>query len=139
MNTLVDTSVWSLAFRRRPEDLSVLERTVVRELSELVREGRARIIGPVRQELLSGIKNPAQYEKLRITLRPFRDELIETSDYEAAAKAANDCRSKGIGFSPVDILICTVALVRRWSIFATDSDFKNYSRVLPIRLHSPRW
>ena len=115
-----------------------MEQTVVRELSELVREGRAQIIGPVRQELLSGIKNPAQYEKLRITLRPFRDEPIETSDYEAAAKAANDCRSKGMGVSAVDILICAVTLARQWSIFTMDPDFRNYARVLPIKLHSTR-
>ena len=138
MNALIDTSVWSLALRRRSEDLSGAERPVVAELSELVREGRARMIGPVRQELLSGIGETTKYEKLRLTLRSFTDEPIDTSDYEAAAKAANDCRSKGIGFSPVDILICAVTLNRQWSIFTMDPDFKNYAKILPIKLHLPR-
>jgi hypothetical protein len=54
MNALVDTSVWSLALRRKTENLSTNERLLVAELSELIREGRARVIGLVRQELLSG-------------------------------------------------------------------------------------
>lgn len=138
MNSLIDTSVWSLALRRRPEDLSLLERSTVAELAGLIQESRGRIIGLVRQELLSGIKNPAQYEKLRQTLRAFPDEPIETSDYESAARASNDCRSKGVVFSTVDILICAVSLRRRWSIFTMDPDFKNYARVLPIALHLSR-
>jgi predicted nucleic acid-binding protein len=138
VNSLIDTSVWSLALRRRPEDLSLLERSTVAELAGLIQESRGRIIGLVRQELLSGIKNPAQYEKLRQTLRAFPDEPIETSDYESAARASNDCRSKGVVFSTVDILICAVSLRRRWSIFTMDPDFKNYARVLPIALHLSR-
>jgi predicted nucleic acid-binding protein len=118
--------------------LSAAEKSTVAELTEMIQEGRARIIGMVRQELLSGIKTPAQYEKLRATLRSFPDEPIATPDHEAAAKASNDCRSKGIVVSVVDILICTIALTRDWSIFTTDPDFKNYARVVPIQLHTPR-
>lgn len=138
MNTLVDTSVWSLALRRRPQDLSAAERSIVAELTEIIQEGRARIIGPVRQELLSGIKHPAQYEKLRLALRAFPDEPIDIADYESAAKAGNDCRAKGIVVSTIDILICATALARQWSIFTTDPDFQNYAGVLPIKLHSSR-
>jgi predicted nucleic acid-binding protein len=136
VNALIDTSVWSLALRRKVEDLSAAERLFVEELRELVQEGRCRVIGPVRQELLSGVKSPDQYEKLRLTLRSFRDEPLDTSDFEAAAKASNECRSKGIVVSIVDSLLCAVALSRQWSIFTADPDFKNYAKVLPIELHS---
>jgi predicted nucleic acid-binding protein len=138
VNVLVDTSVWSLALRRKAENLSASEKSTVDELAELVREGRARIIGLIRQELLSGIKTPVQYEKLRATLASFPDESIQASDYEAAAKASNDCRSKGIVVSVVDILICSIAMSRGWSIFTTDPDFMNYARVLAIKLHASR-
>jgi predicted nucleic acid-binding protein len=138
VNVLVDTSVWSLALRRKAQDLGAAERSTVDELAELVREGRARMIGLIRQELLSGIKTSAQYEKLRITLASFPDEPIGASDYEAAAKASNDCRAKGIVVSVVDVLICSIAMSRRWSIFTTDPDFTNYARVLAIKLHVPR-
>ena len=138
MNTIVDTSVWSLALRRKVQDLNAAEKATVAELTELIKEGRARIIGLIRQELLSGIKTSLQYEKLRVTLRSFPDEPIGTSDYEAAAKASNDCRSKGVTVSIIDILICAIALARDWSILTSDPDFKDYARILPISLHTPR-
>jgi predicted nucleic acid-binding protein len=138
VNVLVDTSVWSLALRRKAQDLSAGERSAVAELAELIKEGRARIIGLVRQELLSGIKTSGQFERLRGILRGFPDEPIGTSDYEAAAKASNDCRTKGIAVSVSDILICAIALARDWSIFAADPDFKTYARILPIKLYLPR-
>ena len=138
MNVLIDTSVWSLALRRKNESLSTNERFLVAELSELIREGRARMMGLVRQELLSGIKATEQYEKLRLHLRSFPDEVVDTSDYEEAAKAGNRCRAKGVVVSIVDILLCAVANKRLWTIFTTDPDFSNYAKVLPLRIHAPR-
>jgi predicted nucleic acid-binding protein len=138
MNVLIDTSVWSLALRRKNESLSTNERFLVAELSELIREGRARMVGLVRQELLSGIKATEQYEKLRLHLRSFPDEVVDTSDYEEAAKAGNRCRAKGVVVSIVDIFLCAVANKRLWTIFTTDPDFSNYAKVLPLRIHAPR-
>jgi len=138
VNVLVDTSVWSLALRRKGQDLNAAEKAAVSELTELIQEGRARIIGLVRQELLSGIKTTGQYEKLRGLLRTFPDEAIATPDYETAAKAGNDCRAKGVAVSVSGMLICAIALTREWSIFTTDPDFRNYAKVLPVKLHTPR-
>jgi hypothetical protein len=138
MKALVDTSVWSLALRRRREVLNSSEESVVAELALLVQEGRAGIIGLIRQELLSGLKSVEQYERLRLHLRSFPDEALDTVDYEEAAKAGNACRTKGIAVSVVDALLCAVALKRDWTIFTTDPDFRNYARVLPIKMHSPR-
>ena len=138
MNVLVDTSVWSLALRRKRENLDDNERRLVMELSELIREGRAKVVGLVRQELLSGIKSIEQYEKLRLYLRAFPDERIDTSDHEEAAKAGNRCRTKGIVVSLVDVLLCAVTVRRDWSIFTSDPDFSHYATVLPLSIHAPR-
>lgn len=138
MNVLVDTSIWSLALRLKSQDLNPAETAAVSELTNLIKEGRARIIGLVRQELLSGIKAASQYEKLRTVLRSFPDEPISTAHYEAAAKASNDCRTRGVAVSVSDILICAIALARDWSIFATDPDFQSYARILPLKLHTAR-
>jgi predicted nucleic acid-binding protein len=138
MNVLVDTSVWSLALRRKQKTLGVDEETLVRELSELIREGRVKVIGLIRQELLSGIRSQEQYEKLRLYLRAFSDEGIETSDYEEAAMAGNRCRAKGIVGSIVDVLLCAVTMRRDWAIFTTDPDFSHYAKLLPLSLHAPR-
>src|SRR3989442_15984700 len=120
MNVLVDTSVWSLVLRRKTKDLNAAEKALAHELGQLIKDGRVELLGLVRQELLSGIKASAQFEKLRATLRAFPDVLIGSEDHEAAAKASNDCRARGIVVSLVDILICAVALRRNLLIFTTD-------------------
>jgi predicted nucleic acid-binding protein len=135
VHVLVDTSVWSLALRRKPRDLAPAEAAIAAELSELVTAGRARLIGVVRQELLSGIKTPEQYERLRKALRAYSDEAINVDDFEAAAKASNDCRVQGISGSAVDFLICAMALRREWAIFSTDPDFQRYAKALPLKMH----
>ena len=138
MNLLVDTSVWSLALRRSSHHLNPSEKAHVAELAELINEGRARMIGLVRQELLSGIKSHGQFSKLLKTLRAFPDEPLSTDDYETAAALGNLCRSRGLAVSTVDMLICSVAQSRKWAVFSVDPDFRRYTAALDISLHSPR-
>lgn len=138
MRVLVDTSVWSLALRRYRNPPSSEHEQTRNELSELIREGRAELVGVVRQELLSGIRDPQQYERLRRKLRAFADVQLTIEDYEEAARGNNLCRAKGVVGSAVDFQICAVALRRNWVIFTTDRDFQGYSRYLGFPLHEPR-
>jgi predicted nucleic acid-binding protein len=135
LDVLVDTSVWSLALRRKPSDLAPAEAAIATELAELVGSGRVRLIGMVRQELLSGIKTAEHYEKLRKILRAYPDEPLDVGDYEAAAHAHNDCRKRGVSGSAIDFLICGIATRREWAIFSTDPDFARYAKVLDVKLH----
>jgi predicted nucleic acid-binding protein len=122
MNLLADTSVWSLALRRKPSaKLSSEEQRLTASLAEAIRDGRVVMIGPIRQELLSGIREAAQFSRLRRALAAFRDEPLETLDYEEAARLYNACRSRGVECGPVDILICAVAARRRWGVLASDA------------------
>lgn len=134
MNIIIDTSVWSLALRRQRS----MPRAETRELGELVREGRAAMLGPVRQELLSGVRGEQQLETLRDHLRAFPDVPLEAEDYEEAASFFNKCRARGIQGSNTDYLICAVAARRGFGILTTDTDFAHFARVLPIALHAPR-
>lgn len=129
MNILVDTSVWSLALRRADE-----VHPTGRVLREVILDGRAAIIGPIRQELLSGIKLKKQFDLLGARLQAFPDIVLESSDYEEAARFFNTCRSKGIQGSNTDFLICAVAARREIPIFTTDKDFGLFARFLPISL-----
>lgn len=134
MSVLVDTSVWSLALRRRRPADGVHER----ELRELLREGRIVMMGAIRQELLSGVRAAEQFKKLKLRLRAFEDLVLVPEDYEEAATCFNRCRAAGVQGSSVDVLICAVSLRRRLSIFTTDSDFEQYAKVLPLKLHELR-
>jgi predicted nucleic acid-binding protein len=136
MIVLVDTPVWSLALRRRSEHLSGPERNLTKTLAELIREGRAQLLGPIRQELLSGIREEPQFKKLRDYLRAFDEPALEVADYEEAARMNNQCRTRGIAGSAIDFLICAAAHRRGWVIFTTDQDFQNYAPVLGLRLYS---
>jgi predicted nucleic acid-binding protein len=131
MKVLVDTSVWSLALRRRAPAHAAAD-----ELRRLVTQGRAGIVGPIRQELLSGVRDRATFERLRDHLRAFPDEPITSVDYERAADCLNLCRGKGIQGSNTDFLLCAVAERTRFPILTTDDDFGKFSRVMPLRLHA---
>ena len=134
MQVLVDTTIWSLALRRPKGRLSEDEDERIAAWRELVQDGRARLIGPIRQELLSGIREPAQFERLRDQLRAFKDEAITTEDFEQAAHWSNECRRKGVSGSGVDLLICAATIARGWQVFTTDADFRTYAKVAPIQL-----
>jgi predicted nucleic acid-binding protein len=138
VNVLVDTSVWSLALRRAARNLSYPERNIVAELAALIDEGGAKIVGLVRQELLSGIRSNEQFAKLRQILAAFPDEPAASQDYERAALFGNKCRSEGVSVSVSDMLICSIAHSRGWPVFSTDPDFNRYARILPIRIHALR-
>jgi predicted nucleic acid-binding protein len=101
-----------------------------------VEDGRVALIGPVRQELLSGIKERAQFDRLREHLHVFPDTEITSDDYEEAAFFFNHCRAQGLQGSNTDFLICAVAARNDFSIFTTDQDFKHFGAILPIRLHA---
>ena len=135
MKVLVDTPVWSLALRRqRRADTNEAMRSA---LANLVNDDLVAMIGPIRQELLSGVKEQSQFEQLREHLRAFPETLIEVADYEEAASFYNRCRARGIQGSNTDFLICAVAARNDFAIFTTDADFTHYRRLLPIVLYQP--
>lgn len=135
MNVLVDTSVWSLALRRKPKDRSAGEARLVSELEDLILGGRVAIIGPIRQELLSGIRTTEQFHRLRDYLLQFSDEVLHTADFIAAAELSNLCLAKGLTVAAVDSLIAAVTMSRRWSVFSTDADFESIARHTSLRVH----
>jgi predicted nucleic acid-binding protein len=135
---LIDTPIWSLALRRRQRDLSPDQERDVAEWTRLVRADKAVLIGPIRQEVLSGVREEGAWERLRVALRPFPDLPIDTQDHERAAHFFNRCRARGISGSAIDLLICAVSFRFAAPVYTTDSDFVRYARVLDIELHSVR-
>jgi len=135
VRVLVDTSVWSLALRRSETDLSRKEAHAVDLLKELIRDGRVVVIGPVRQEILSGIPDEAQFRKLKAKLRAFEDLGLTSDDYELAAEFYNACRKRGVQGSYIDFLICAVAARNKLPIFTLDKDFERYAQPLGISLY----
>ena len=134
MKVLVDTSIWSLALRRGTSK----DQEPARELSELIKEVRVQIIGPIRQEILSGIKSQKQLKNLRLYLSEFPDLSLETVDYEKAAEFFNINMRNGIQGSNTDFLICSVAYHQDLEIFTASKDFEQFQKHIPIKLYAPR-
>jgi len=93
------------------------------------------MIGPIRQELLSGIRSDEQYQGLRDRLRAFPDLRLQTEDHELAARFFNECRSRGVQGSNTDFLICAIAARRDNVVFSTDRDFEAFEQILKVRRH----
>jgi predicted nucleic acid-binding protein len=137
VTVLVDTTIWSLALRRRSQNLSLEEKSLVEEWTRLVNSRQAVLAGPIRQEVLSGVRSEKMFETLQERLSSFRYLEILPGDYDQAARFFNLCRSHGITGSHVDMLLCALAHRNGVSIFSTDGDFPDYARHLPIHLHQP--
>jgi len=133
MKVIVDTSIWSLALRRRRGGKSP-QATV---LKNLVTDRRVQMPGPVRQGILSGVRSPSDFRKLHERLASFPDLSLATEDYVKAAEFFNTCRSKGVQGSNTDFLLCAVSWRTRFPIFTTDKDFGVYAGHLPVFLFLP--
>ena len=121
MKLLVDTCVWSLALRRRDAaSLSPDEQKLKAELVQAIYDGRVAMLGLIRHELLSGIKEKAQFDKVKAALDPYVDEPINTADHEYAACLYNESRIQGVQAGTVDILICALAVRRGWEVLSSD-------------------
>lgn len=137
MKVLVDTSVWSLALRRpKNSPITPEQQTKINALADLVRDGRAVLIGAIRQELLCGVKSPSQFDALRDSLAAFEDMALSRQVYEAAAQAFNTCRANGVQGSNTDFLICAASIHQQLPIFSLDGDFLMYRRWLPVQVYA---
>jgi predicted nucleic acid-binding protein len=132
MKVVVDTSVWS-TYLRRPDPPESLARV----LERFIRRDQVHLLGIVRQELLSGVPQPQQFDRLSRALSDLPDELATSDDHSLAAKFYNLCRVNGIQGSSIDFLICAIAKRLQAPILTLDRDFFAYARYLPIRVLSP--
>jgi len=132
MKVIVDTSIWSLSLRRAKHR----KETESEKLIQIIEDGRIVMIGPIRQEILSGIKIKKQFELLKVYLEAFPDLNLEIKDYELAAEFFNLCKGKGVQGSNTDFLICAAAVNNNFSIYTDDKDFELFKKHIPIQLEN---
>jgi predicted nucleic acid-binding protein len=131
MGVIVDTAIWSLALRRNTPEINA---AIVARLRSLINGQQVIMLGAIRQEVLSGLRTPEQFDRLRNILRAFPNLDLVAEDDELAAEFFNTCRRQGIQGSNTDFLICAAAHRRNHTIFTTDNDFRNFQAHLPIVL-----
>jgi len=130
LKVIVDTPIWSYALRSKRKGYE----SHVQEFEALILDQRVVILGPIRQEVLSGYSTKSRFEKLNNKLKYFENTQIVDDDYVQAALFSNTCRSKGVQGSHIDFLICAVAFRLKSEIFTTDNDFSYYEKHIPLQL-----
>ncbi|MBI1820155.1 MAG: PIN domain-containing protein [Nitrospirae bacterium] len=131
MNVIVDTSVWSLALRRKSSQTT----PPVEKLTDLIQnEENIFLLGVVLQELLQGIKFSKDFARLLEQLFPF--PLIEPhrKDYIEAARLRNHCSSKGVQAGTIDFLIASICIRYDCYLLTTDHDFNSIAGCSTLKL-----
>ena len=131
MSLFVDTSVWSLAWRR---DVPAKGAEIERLRRALISRETIHTTGLVLQELLQGFRGP----KARATLierfgalpllAPDRDDHIE------AAELRNICRQNGVQIGTVDALLAQLTIRHDLVLLTTDRDFHHAARFVPLQI-----
>src|SRR5690348_11946997 len=130
MTVLVDTSVWSLALRRKRRDLSTRETAIVHHLRDLMIADEVALIPLIRQEVLSGIASKTAFGVIQSRLAAVPVLLTPTQLFDVAAEFYNACRAHGVAAEAIDMTICAAAHSHGTPVFTTDPDFSRYVRHL---------
>jgi predicted nucleic acid-binding protein len=129
---VLDTSVLSHAFRRRP---AAVEHPAIRILRDLIeRDEPLGMPGVVLQELLSGAREDTEVRRLDRVLESFPLLLASRSDHVTAAVIQNVCRRHGVVTSTIDCLIAAQTMTSRGALFTLDEDFRRIARHCALRL-----
>ena len=131
MSLFVDTSVWSLAFRRDVES-SLPE---VEYLQKALQDGDLIVTtGLVLQELLQGFSGPKAARQLidRFADIPFLSPTRDT--HIAAANLRNHCRRNGVQSGTVDAMIAQLCIENDLQLLTTDRDFRHMARFSKLRV-----
>jgi predicted nucleic acid-binding protein len=131
LSIFVDTSVWSLAFRRDSPSSAV----EVRALVQSIEAGETILTtGLVLQELLQGFSGPRNREQIlsRFSAVPL---LVPTrEDHIAAAELRNRCRRAGVHVGTIDAILAQLCLHHDLIMLSTDNDFKHIAGQCALKL-----
>jgi predicted nucleic acid-binding protein len=134
MTLLVDTSVWSLAFRR---DIQISGPEVL-ALHAAIDGGDAIVTtGLVLQELLQGFSGPRARKDIVQRFAALPLLVPDRQDYINAADTRNICRRAGIQIGTIDALLGQLSIRHDLTLLTTDADFTLAARHCPLRIWRP--
>ena len=131
MRILVDTSIWSLALRRKSDIMNpeaVTLRTFIEQGEDIY------LLGIILQEVLQGIRNPKDFHALKGYFEAFPLIELAREDYVKAAELKNYLIKKGKQSSTIDALIASTAISYDCHLFAKDKDFEHIAKHSKLKL-----
>ena len=110
--------------------------SVVKLLQKLTKEKQQVVVpGIVLQELLSGVKDPAQGERIKELMEGYPLILATKEQYIEASNISNVCRKAGISAATIDCLIAAQCIMLNGILLTLDDDFKRISGCRGLRLY----
>lgn len=131
MKVLVDTSVWSLALRRKTKSADP-KAELLREL--ISSDQSICLLGVIVQQVLQGIRNREHFQTVNESLEHFPLIDLARDDYVYAAELGSECRNRGIQAGTIDYLIAAAAIRHECHLLTTDLDFTHMAAVAPLKL-----
>lgn len=133
MSLFVDTSVWSLAFRRDAPPAS----KPVRELARALESGETIVTtGLVLQELLQGFSGPKDRALIMDRFAAMPLLVPDRRDHIDAAGLRNYCRRRGVQIGTIDALLAQLCIRHSLTMITTDKDFQMIARHSTLKLWS---
>jgi len=131
LSLFVDTSVWSLAFRRdAPPAVGP-----VRELARALNAGETIVTtGLVLQELLQGFSGPKDRELVKDRFSALPLLVPDRQDHVDAAELRNRCRRRGVQIGTIDALLAQLCIRHDLTMVTTDKDFQNLAHHTALKL-----
>lgn len=114
---LIDTCAWIDFFKSQTGELG-------NQVFELIETNQAAITGVVIAELLQGIKNEKESQRLQLLLGAIHYLKTEDNDWINAGQLARQLRTKGLTLPLTDILIATIAQRYKVSVLTIDKHFQ---------------
>jgi len=134
VSLFVDTSVWSLAWRRDTAP-STLE---VGELKRALEAGDAiYTTGLVLQELLQGFSRPKAHKQIVEHFSALPLLVPDRQDHIQAADLRNTCRRKGLQVGTIDALLAQLCVRHDLRMLTTDKDFQRVATIVSLRVWAP--
>ncbi len=125
MSLFVDTSVWSLAFRRdHPADTAEVD-----VLKEALRKGEVIVsTGLVLQELLQGFSGPKAGTQILERFSAVPLLVPDRQDHIEAAELRNLCRRSGVQVGTIDALFAQLCIRHKLTLLTADKDFQGITK-----------
>jgi len=129
LRLLVDTSVWSLAFRKNAP--STLPK--IRRLAQALRDGeQVYTTGLILQELLQGFSEPEARDAILVRFQALPHVVPDARDYIEAAGLRGRLGVEGVRLGTIDALLAQLCLRHDLTLLTTDLAFTRVAEVTPL-------
>ena len=115
---LIDTSAWIDFFRGKQSAATEAVQTALQL-------GVARLCGPVKAELLQGVKSKKEKQQLAIVFDAVENLATSEADWETAGVSLQSLRDGGVTLPLTDALIAAIANRNKVQVLTLDHHFSH--------------